>query len=109
MKICTTVNWLYVCYTSISLYFCTKFYGEHFITATCSFLPGPVNGGILFDKSPIGQVNYLRYPKGKIGGFYCNSGYIISGGASATCRSPPGWSIIGSTVSCIAMVMSRIF
>ena len=50
-----------------------------FTAATCSPLSGPGNGGVRFDRSPVGNLNYYRFPVGTVGSYYCNSGYIHSG------------------------------
>ena len=80
-----------------------------FTTATCFRLSGPGNGGITFDKSPIGHVNYKRYPVGTVGSYYCNSGYIHSGAISATCKFRGGWSSIGTGPICTGIIKSRSF
>ena len=80
-----------------------------FTAATCSPLSVPGNGGVRFDKSPVGNLNYLRYPVGTVGSYYCNSGYIHSGAISATCKFGGGWNSNGREPICTGIIISRSF
>ena len=66
-----------------------------FIAATCSFfLSIPDNGGVTFDRDPIGTNK--RYPTGTKAKYYCNDGFRLSGSGVATCKSDGSWSLFGS-------------
>ena len=86
-----------------------QFLDHTFTTATCGSISGPGNGGIIFDKSPIGHVNYKRYPVCTVGSYYCNSGYIHSGATGAFCRFGGGWSSINGAPVCTGIIKSRSF